>query len=53
MLPLVKDEGAGHVVRQEADIHFGGDELHGDIIGDFVDGDGGVLVHLPGDAVEC
>ena len=52
MLPLVKDEGAGHVVRQEADLHFGGDELHGDIIGHFVDGDGGILVHFPGNTVQ-
>lgn len=52
MLPLIKDEGGGHVVGQEADLHFGGDELHGDVIGHPVDGDSGVLVHLPGDAVE-
>lgn len=52
MLPLIKDEGGGHVVGQEADLHLGGDELHRDVIGYPVDGDGGVPVHLPGDAVE-
>ena len=52
MLPLIKDEGGGHVVRQEADLHFRGDELHGDVIGHPVDGHGGILTHLPGNAVQ-
>jgi hypothetical protein len=52
MLPLIKDEGTGHIVRQEADLHFGGDELHGDVIGHLVNRYGGVLAHLPGDAVQ-
>ena len=52
MLPLIKDEGGGHVIRQEADLHFRGDELHRDIIGHPVDGHSGILTHLPGDAVE-
>ena len=46
------DIGGRHVVRQEADIHLGGDELHRDIVGDLVNGDGGILVYLAGHAVE-
>ena len=52
MLAFVKDEGRGHVIRQEADLHFLRDELHGDVIGHFVDGDSGVPVHFPCDAVQ-
>ena len=52
MLPFIKDEGGGHVIRQEADLHFGRDELHGDVIGHPVDGDGGILAYLPGDTVQ-
>ncbi len=52
MLPLIKAEGGGHVVRQEADLHFRGDELHGDVIGHPIYGHGGILTHLPGNAIQ-
>ena len=51
MLPFIKDECRVHVIRQAADLHFLGDELHGDVIAYAVDGDGGVFSYLAGNAV--
>ena len=51
MLPFRKDERRVHVIGQVADLHFLGDELHGDVIASAVDGDGGVFSYLAGDAV--
>ena len=51
MFPFIKDECRVHVIGQVADLHFLGNELHGDVIAYAVDGDGGVLPYLAGDAV--
>jgi len=51
MLPFIKDERGVHVFGQVAYLHFLGDELHGDVIAYAVDGDGGILPYLAGDAV--
>ncbi len=51
MLPFRKDKCAVHVLREVADLHVLGDELHGDIVAYTVDGDGGVFFYLAGDAV--
>jgi len=51
MLPFIKDEGRAHVFWQVADLHLLGDELHGDVIASAVDGDGGILPYLAGNAV--
>lgn len=51
MFPFIKDESRVHVFREIADLHFLGDELHGDVIADTVDGDGGIFPYLAGDAV--
>ena len=51
MLPLRENEGRAHVFGEVSDLHFLGDELHGDVIASAVDGDGGILPYLAGDAV--
>ena len=51
MLPFGKDECRAHVFGQVTDLHFLGDELHGDVIAGTVNGDGGVFPYLAGDAV--
>lgn len=51
LFTLKQDVGRGHVVRKITDIHFCGDELHGNIIADPVNGDGGILTNLACDAV--
>lgn len=51
MLPLIKDVGRGHVIGQETDFHFRGDELHEDIIVHPVNGNGGIPVYPAGYAV--
>ena len=40
-----------HVIRKIADIHFCRDELHGNIIADFIDSNGGILADFACDAV--
>ena len=51
LLVIKEDVGRSHVVRKIADIHFCSDELHGDIIADLVDGDGGILADFACDTV--
>ncbi len=51
MLPFIKDERRVHVFGEVSDLHLLGDELHGDVIASAVDGDGGILPYLAGDAV--
>ena len=51
MFPFRKDERGVHVIGEVSDLHFLGDELHGDVIAYAVDGDGGVFSYLAGDAV--
>lgn len=51
MLPFVKDVGGGHIIRQETDLHFGGDELHGNIVIRPVDRDSGIPVDPAGHTV--
>lgn len=43
LLTIRQDVGGSHVIREIADIHFCGDELHGDIIADRVNGNGGIF----------
>ena len=50
-LTIRQDEGGIHVIREKTYIDFCRDELHGNIIADFVNGNGGILAHLTGDAV--
>ena len=52
MLPFIKDERRVHVFGEVSDLHPLGDELHGDVIAFAVDGDGGILPYLAGDAVQ-
>ena len=51
-VPFVQDESGIHVIRQEADLHSGRNELHWAVIADPVDGNGGVLANLTCDAVK-
>jgi len=51
MFPFIEDVGGGHIVRQETDLHFGRDELHGHIIIHPVNGYGCVPVDPAGNAV--
>ncbi len=46
LLIFKQDECRIHVIREVTDINFGRDKLHGDIIADFVNGDGGVFPYL-------
>ncbi len=43
LLTIHQDVGGSHVIRKIADIHFCGDKLHGNIIADRVNGNGGIL----------
>ncbi len=44
MFPFIKDVCGGHIIRQETDLHFGSDELHGHIIRNTVNRDRGIPV---------
>jgi len=52
MLPLIQDKCRRHVIRKETDFHFGCDELHGYIIVHPVNGNSGIPVHFPVNAVK-
>ena len=51
LLIFKQNESRVHVIREISDIHFGRDKLHGHIIADLVDGNGGVLANLTGNTV--
>ena len=51
LFTVKQDVSRSHVIRKIAYIDFCGDELHGNIIADFVDGNGGILTDLACDAV--
>lgn len=51
LLIIKEDVGRSHVIREIADIHLCRDELHGNIIADRVNGNGGILTDLAGDTV--
>ena len=51
LLFIKQDVGRSHVIQKTADICLCGDELHGNIITDFINGNGGILVHFTGNAV--
>ena len=51
LLIIQQDVGRSHVIREIADIHLCRDELHGNIIADLVNGNGGILAYLTGDTV--
>ena len=51
LFTIKEDVGRSHVIRKIADIHFCRDKLHGNIITDFIDGNGGILADLARDAV--
>ena len=51
LLIISQDIGGSHVIRKIADIHFCGDKLHGDIIADRVNGNGGILPDFACDTV--
>lgn len=51
LLIISQDVGGSHVIRKIAYIHLCGDELHGNIIADRVDGNGGILPDFAGDTV--
>lgn len=48
---LIEDIGRIHVIGKIADIDFRRNELHGDIIADAVNGNGGVLTDFAGNTV--
>ena len=50
-LAIVEDKCGIHVVRFVANFDRLRDKLHGDIVGIGINGDGGVLTHLSGNAV--
>lgn len=52
-MPAVRENKCGiHVIREISDLHFGRNELHGRVIGYFVDGHSGIIFYLAPDAVE-
>lgn len=51
LLIISQDIGGSHVIRKIAYIHLCRDELHGNIIADRVDGNGGILPDFAGDTV--
>ncbi len=51
LLIISQDVGGSHVIRKISYIHLCGDELHGNIIEDRVDGNGGILLDFAGDTV--
>ena len=51
LLIIKQDVGRSHIIRKIADIHLCRDELHGNIIADPVNSDGGILAYLTGDTV--
>ena len=48
----VEDIGGGHIIREKADVYFRRDKSHGDIVGDFINRNCGILVHLSSDTVK-
>lgn len=51
LLTIRQDVSGSHVIRQIADVHLCGDELHGNIVADRADGDGRILADFACDAV--
>ena len=51
LLTIFEDIGTVHVIRKIPDIDLCGDELHGDVVRDVVDTDGGIPADLAGNAV--
>ena len=46
------DDGRVHVIRAKTDVEPLADELHRCVVGNLVDGDGGILPDFPGDPVQ-
>ena len=49
---VLLDESGIKIIWSKTDIHFHGNKLHGDIKTDLIYGNGGILVHFSGNAVQ-